>query len=237
MRTVVAWLVATVCLLALLAPAAAAPPEDVAAYCRATYPEVQFQVRCLNVEYAAAARVSRASAGADPGVFNQCLSATASWASMEACLAQAARGMAAGGTGGVTAGTPTASPGPLRPNREGAVPAADPLGGTASAPPLPASPAAAGVPSPSTLGPQPGIPLAAPVERPSPPIPEADADRHLRAILERTGTLATQCEKKQYGPGWVTICEDARAADRGRQDRGPGARPNSSPPIDDQLGL
>jgi len=160
MRTVVAGLIATVSLLASL-PGAAAPPEDVAAYCRATYPQVQFQVRCLNVEHAAAARVSRASAGADPGVFNHCLSVTASWASMEACLAEA--------------------------------------------------------------------PLAAPAPRPSQPIPEADADRHLRGILERTGTLDAQCRKKQYGPGWVTICEDARSADRGR--------PEVSPPVDDRLGL
>ena len=185
MRTVVAGLIATVYLLASL-PGAAAPPEDVAAYCRATYPQVQFQVRCLNVEHAAAARVSRASAGADPGVFNHCLSVTASWASMEACLAEAARG----------------------------VPASAP-------PPIP--------PATTILGPRPGAPLAAPAPRPSQPIPEADADRHLRGILERTGTLDAQCRKKQYGPGWVTICEDARSADRGR--------PEVSPPVDDRLGL
>lgn len=232
MRTVVAGLIATVSLLAPL-PGAAAPPEDVAAYCRATYPQVQFQVRCLNVEYAAAARVSRASAGADPGVFNHCLSVTASWASMEACLAEAARGVpvAAGGIGGgVSTGTPVVSPGALRPDGDGA-PAADPLRGTASAPPLAPTPEAAGAPLPSTtiLGPRPGAPLAAPAPRPSQPIPEADADRHLRGILERTGTLAAQCRKKQYGPGWVTICEDTRSADRGR--------PEVSPPIDDRLGL
>jgi hypothetical protein len=231
MRTVVGGLIAIVFLLTLLAPGTAAPPEDVAAYCRATYPQVQFQVRCLNVEYAAAARVSRASAGADPGVFNRCLSVTASWASMEACLAQAARGVQAGGIGGgMSTGTPAGSPGARPLDREGG-PSADPLRGTASAPPLAPTPAAAGAPSPSTtiLGPQLGSPLAAPVPRPSPPIPEADADRHLRGILERTGTLATQCRKKQYGPGWVTICEDARSADRGR--------PEVSPPIDDRLGL
>jgi hypothetical protein len=228
---VVAGLIAIVSLLAPLAPGAAAPPEDVAAYCRATYPQVQFQVRCLNVEYAAAARVSRASAGADPGIFNRCLSVTASWASMEACLAQAARGVPAGGIGsGVSAGTPAVSPGVLPADREGA-PSADPLRATAGAPPLAPTPGTAGGPSPSTtiLGPQPGSPLAAPVPRPTLPIPEADADRHLRGILERTGTLATQCRKKQYGPGWVTICEDARSVDRGRSE--------ISPPIDDRLGL
>ncbi len=230
MRTVVAGLIATVSLLAPL-PGAAAPPEDVAAYCRATYPQVQFQVRCLNVEYAAAARVSRASAGVDPGVFNHCLSVTASWASMEACLAEAARGVPAGGIGGgVSTGTPAVSPGALRPDGEGG-PAADPLRGTASAPPPAPTPEAAGAPPPSTtiLGPRPGAPLAPPAPRPSQPIPEADADRHLRGILERTGTLAAQCRKKQYGPGWVTICEDARSADRGR--------PEVSPPVDDRLGL
>lgn len=226
MRTVVAGLIATVSLLALFAPGAAAPPEDVAAYCRANYPQVQFQVRCLNVEYAAAARVSRASASADPDVFNRCLGLTPSWAAMEACLGQAARSVPAGG---VSTGTPAVGPGVLRPDREGDGSAADPLRGTASATASP--PDTAGAPSPSTtiLGPRPGSPVAAPAPRPSPPIPEADADRHLRGILERTGTLATQCRKKQYGPGWVTICEDARSADRGR--------PGVWPPIDDRLGL
>ncbi len=226
MRTVVAGLIATVSLLAPLVPGAAAPPEDIAAYCRASYPQVQFQVRCLNVEYAAATRVSRSSVGADPGVFNGCLSVTASWAAMEACLAQAARG--AGGAG-VPTRMPAVSPGTLGPGREGGGPTADPLRGTASTPSLAPTPEATGSPSTATLNPRPGSPVAAPVPRPSQPIPEADADRHLRGILERTGTLATQCRKKQYGPGWVTICEDARSADRGRLD--------VWPPIDDRLGL
>ena len=54
MRMVGAWLLAAVSGLALLTPVAAAPPEDIAAYCRAVSPQVQFQVRCLNVEHAAA---------------------------------------------------------------------------------------------------------------------------------------------------------------------------------------
>jgi hypothetical protein len=45
------------------------------------------------------------------------------------------------------------------------------------------------------------------MERPTRPIPEADADRLLRGILEREGSSAAQCTKKQYGPGWVIICQ------------------------------
>jgi hypothetical protein len=57
------------------------------------------------------------------------------------------------------------------------------------------------------LGPQAGAPSAAVENRPTRPISEADAERHLRSVLERAGTPAAQCTKKQYGPGWVIICE------------------------------
>src|SRR6266508_1008867 len=115
MRAVVAWLVAAVSGLALLTPVAAAPPEDVAAYCRAVYPQVQFQVRCLNVEHAAAERVSQSAAGADRDAFNRCMTASPSWAAMESCLAPSARGAVAGGVGGVMSPTaPGADPGAVR---------------------------------------------------------------------------------------------------------------------------
>ena len=199
MRAVVAWLVATVSWLALLAPTAAAPPEDVAAYCRATYPQRRFQVRCLNVEHAAAERVSLAIPGADRDVVNRCLSGTASWVAMETCLAQSMRGGPHGGApGGVMPAMPVSavSPGAPRPDRERGGPSAGPAPGTAIVPPSPA-----------------------PVERPTRPISEADADRQLRGILERTGTSAAQCSKKQYGPGWVTICDDPRSSsEHGRVD-------------------
>lgn len=46
----------------------------------------------------------------------------------------------------------------------------------------------------------------------APPIPKApvsaeEADRQLKGVLERSGESAAKCEKKQYGAGWVTICE------------------------------
>jgi hypothetical protein len=197
MRAVLASLVATGSLLALLASTAAAPPGDVAAHCRATYPQAHLQIRCLNAEHAAAARVSRASVGVDPDAFNRCLGSTTSWVTMEACLGQAARVAEPGAT---TASTP--APGP------------DADGRTALAP----TPGSDDAPAPATgtVGPQPGVPSAAPVHRPSLSIPEADADRQLRAVLERTGVSATQCRKKQYGPGWVTICEDPRAVEHRR---------------------
>ena len=203
-----AWLLAAVSGLALLTPVAAAPPEDVAAYCRALHPQVQFQVRCLNVENAAADRVSRSAAGADRDAFNRCLTVSPSWAAMDSCLAHSARGAPAGGVGGVMTPTaPGADPGAARPS-DAARPAADTAGTPAAG--SPAAPEAVGAPSPSTivLGPQPG-PAAGPVEsdRPTRPIPEADADRQLRGVLERAGTPAAKCTKKQYGPGWVIICQ------------------------------
>jgi hypothetical protein len=211
MRTVVALFVATVSLLAPVAPTAATPPEDVAAFCRATYPQLPFQIRCLNVENAAAERVSRAAAGADRETFNGCLGVSPSWAAMESCLAQSARGGSTGAAPGLAGAAP--SPG-AEPGAEGAGPGAPPPGPReAAAAPPPATPGAPGAPGgpPSStvvLGPQAGVPAAAPVEnRPTRTITEADAERHLRGVLERTGNPAAQCTKKQYGPGWVIICE------------------------------
>lgn len=174
MRTVVAWLVATVALLALLAPAGAAPPTDVDAYCRATYPHVPFQVRCVNVESAAAARVARAGAAIDRTAFAGCLEASPSWAAMESCLVRSASAEASA---------------------------------IAPAPDLRLDSAGGGQPG-QDHGPR-ISPVAAPLQptRPSLPIPEADAERHLRGILERLGTPSARCTKKQYGPGWVSICE------------------------------
>ena len=34
-----------------------------------------------------------------------------------------------------------------------------------------------------------------------------EADRLLRGVLERGGTPAAKCSQKQYGTGWVTVCE------------------------------
>lgn len=236
MRAVLASLVATGSLLALLAPTAAAPPGDVAAYCRATYPQVQFQVRCLDVEHAAAARVSRASVGANPDIFNRCLGSTTSWVTMEACLAQAAR--IADPTGTMTR---TSVPG-LGPNLGGSPdPAggtADPLRGAALVPTLaPAAGSADALTPSSLLGPRPGMPLSAPIQRPSIPIPEADADRQLRAVLERTGISATQCTKTQYGPGWVTICRDPRPVEHRRPVAPPPPVTPPAPPGDDRPAL
>jgi hypothetical protein len=170
MRTVVAWPVATVFLLAPLAPAAAAPPTDVAAYCRAAYPQLPVQARCVNVENAAAARVARTAAAIDRTVFDECLGVSPSWTAMESCLAQSAYGESSDRAPGAT----------------------PPLG--ASVQPRP-DPGAAGRES------------APEQNRPARPISEADAERHLRGILERVGIPTAQCTKKQYGPGWVSICQ------------------------------
>ena len=202
MRTVVASSIGTVFQLALLAPAAAVPPTDLAAHCSAVHPEMQFQVRCLDVEYAAAGRVDLASAGAHRDVFDRCLGASSSWSAMENCLAHYAHGEP-------SVGVPTASPSPPSTvDRAGPQP---PAAATSTAPaeaaaaaPSPAPPGAGEASAPSTVvSPPEGPPQH---ERPTPPIPEADADRHLRGLLERVGLPAARCTKKQYGPGWVSIC-------------------------------
>ena len=78
----------------------------------------------------------------------------------------------------------------------------------ASAPTPPDSTAAAGSPSTTILGPQPGAtPTAPEPERPSRPISEEEADKQVRDVLQRTGEPAARCTKKQYGTGWVTVCE------------------------------
>jgi hypothetical protein len=199
MRTAMVWPVATVLLLVLPAPATAAPPTDIAAYCSATYPQVAFQVRCINVENAAAARVARASAAVDRTVLDGCLGATPSWAAMERCLARSSPGGGPGGSGPGTMG-----PAPSGPDAASIGPAGD---ATAARSPEPgtaeASPPSTGIPGP-LVSPAPGPPEQ---DRPARPISEADAERHLRSLLERVGATAARCTKKQYGPGWVSICE------------------------------
>jgi hypothetical protein len=88
-------------------------------------------------------------------------------------------------------------------------PAGGAAGGPAAAAPTAAAPpAVTGTPSGSIVvfGPQVGAPALV-ENRPTRPISEADADRYLRAVLEHSGTPAARCTKKQYGPGWVIICE------------------------------
>jgi len=52
-----------------------------------------------------------------------------------------------------------------------------------------------------------GATPAARASRETPPISEAEAERQLRGVLERAGEPAARCTKKQYGPGWVTVCQ------------------------------
>lgn len=173
MLTVVAFVVAAVSGLGLLEPASAAPPEDIAVFCRASYPQVMLQVRCFNVEQAAAQRLASTASSADGALFSRCLGGSQSWTAMETCLTQPPRVPAA-----AVALPPTAD-------------ATDP-----SAPPA------------AEPGPQAQLGPAAPEpERPTRPISEADAERQLRAVLERVGYPAAHCTKKQYGPGWASICE------------------------------
>jgi hypothetical protein len=222
MRTVTVALVVVASALGSAAPTLALPPEDLASYCRATYPQVPFQIRCMSLERASQERLSAARSAVDQATWDRCQNGSASWSAMEACLAQPA-----------TASTP--APGAVVPppgtgvtnepaddraearrqSGEGAAPpsGAPPTGEARSAPGAPAAPpappaAASGSPSTIILGPQPNPVLASPPEnRPTRPVSEAEADRQLRNILERTGETAARCTKRQYGPGWVIVCD------------------------------
>jgi hypothetical protein len=171
MLAVVAFIIAAVSGLALLESASAAPPDDIAVFCRASNPQVMLQVRCFNVEQAAAQRLASTASAADSVLFSRCLGGSQSWTAMEACLAQPPR-------------VPT---------------------GTGAAPPVAGDASAPSAPEP---GQQAQLEAAAPEpERPTRPISEADAERQLRAVLERVGYPKARCTKKQYGPGWASICE------------------------------
>jgi hypothetical protein len=86
--------------------------------------------------------------------------------------------------------------------------------GATAATPEPSEPAAPAsstiVPSPSTviLGPR-GTAASAASEpnRVTRPVTEAEAERHLKGVLERTGEPAARCTKTQYSGGWVTVCD------------------------------
>jgi hypothetical protein len=208
MSAVVVALLAATLLLAAPSRVQSAPPDDVAAFCRASHPDPQLQLQCLAQEAAAADRIARALVAQER--LNQCRAASPSWSAFERCLAAPAGEAtppSSGGAGGAPAeGTP--GPGPVA---EPAVPA-----GAAAAP----GPAAAETPAPPALPaldpPSSSTLVLGPRAVPFPPtelqrrtrmISEADADRHLRRVLERVGRLTADCTKKQYGPGWVIICD------------------------------
>jgi len=190
-------------------PLFAAPPDDLSAYCRATHGAVQFQVRCLYTEKAAKERLASTRASVTPDAWSRCESSSGSWGAMESCLQSGTAGGAATSVGGSASGEPRAD--------EGARPEAT---GTAAAPPAPASagapasaatspsPPAPGSPSTVILGPQGGSTAsAAEPNRVTRPVTEAEAERHLKGVLERSGESQARCTKKQYSGGWVTVCE------------------------------
>ena len=88
MKTVAVVLVVVASALGWSAPTVALPPEDLASYCRATYPQVPFQIRCMSLERASQDRAAAARSAIDPTAWNRCQSGSASWSAMEACLAQ-----------------------------------------------------------------------------------------------------------------------------------------------------
>jgi hypothetical protein len=227
MKTVAVVLVVVASALGWSAPIVAQPPEDLASYCRATYPQVPFQIRCMSLERASQDRVAAARSAIDPTTWSGCQSGSASWSAMESCLAQpAATGSPAPGGSVVPPAAGASEPADDQARRQPAdggapasgapgsgAPASGEARSTPGAPATPPAPAtASGSGSTIILGPQPNPVLSAPENRPTRPISEAEADRQLQNILERTGETSARCTKRQYGPGWVIVCDGSRSA-------------------------
>ena len=217
MKTVAVALVVVASAVALAAPTIALPPEDLAAYCRAVYPQIPFQVRCMSLERASQDRIAAARSAVDKTTWDRCHAGSASWSAMESCLAQPATASApAPGSvippaGGGASEPPDDRAEARRQGGEGGgAPASGEArtapGASATAPPPAVS--ASGSGSTIILGPQANPALTAPPDnRPSRPVSEAEADRQLRNVLERTGETSARCTKRQYGPGWVIVCD------------------------------
>ena len=215
MRTVAVVLVGVASAFGPVTLAQALPPDDLAAYCRATYPQVPFQIRCMSLERASQDRVAAARSAIDPATWSRCQGSSASWSVMEACLAQPTAATPGAGGAALPGHAGTSEPTDEQARRQPAEGVAPGAGGPASgearatpgAPAAPTSPPAAVSGSPSTiiLGPQANPALSAPENRPTRPVSEAEADRQLRNILERTGETSARCTKRQYGPGWVIV--------------------------------
>lgn len=190
-------------------PVTAAPAADITTYCRSTNPSMQAQVRCLFTERSAQDRATRARASAPPDAWARCERSSASWADLENCLGQArAPGGATTSVGGGAAPSGGSEREQTRPQQGGEPPPS----ATATAPPPAdaAAPPTASAPAPSTiiLGPQGGAASASPEpNRVTRPVTEAEAERHLKDVLERSGAPAARCTKKQYSGGWVTVCD------------------------------
>jgi hypothetical protein len=215
MKTVAVALVVVASASVLAAPTMALPPEDLAAYCRAVYPQVPFQVRCMSLERASQDRIAAARSAVDQTTWDRCHAGSASWSAMESCLAQPATASAPA-PGAVTppAGGGASEPADDRADARrqggegGGAPASSEARTAPGASATPPPPAASASGSTIILGPQANPALNAPPDnRPSRPVSEAEADRQLRNVLERTGETSARCTKRQYGPGWVIVCE------------------------------
>jgi len=207
MRALIVSIVVTGLVLAAR-PLFAAPPDDLAAYCRATHGAVQFQVRCLYTEKAAQGRLVSTRASVAPDAWSRCEGSSASWAAMESCLQPRGGAATAVGAGASPSGEARADEG-ARPEASGTAAAPPASAATRPAPAATApSTAATGTPSTVILGPRDGATAsAAEPNRVTRPVPEAEAERHLKGVLERSGDSQARCTKKQYSGGWVTVCE------------------------------
>ena len=173
--------------------------------------------KCLKVEQAARARIERSRTafhGPPRQLFEYCERETHSWRVMEACIrANGVRrrdgdGRARGGAPDDARSTGR-SEGEMWESRDpsrGTAPEAAPL--IEKAAPLPPNVQVWGPTTTATT------PTAPETDGPSQPIAPTDADRHVKGVLERTGVADAMCTKKQYGSGWVTVCEKAAPTPR-----------------------
>ena len=163
------------------APTIALPPEDLAAYCRAVYPQIPFQVRCMSLERASQDRLAAARSAVRKPPWDRCHNGSASWSAMESCLAQPATASAPARVHRPPAGGGPSEPADDRADARrqggegGGAPAPAEARTAPSAPATPPPPAASASGSGSTiiLGPQANPALTAPPDnRPSRPCPK-----------------------------------------------------------------
>jgi hypothetical protein len=207
-----------------LTTAHAAPPSDIREFCAATTASPGARDACIRSEQDAKDRAERARqsfTGTDAATWNACYGRAATWSSLRQCLVNPAVQLQPRRSGGLVDSLNRAAEstrGLANSMRElgDATRAAGEAARTA-APDLerietvaPSSPA----PSPPSviyLGPQTPPPASESPDtspaRPSIPIPQAEADRQARDAMERAGDREAKCVKRQYGSGWVTVCE------------------------------
>ena len=199
------------------APALAAPPDDIPAYCNARHLNYsRFVLPCINGERAAKNRLERERqtfTGVDRATIDRCTAASASWQDAELCVRQPAAArpsQPSGGGGGLIDNLNRAS-NSMRNltdrTREYNDATRDAIEATKAAreagvPPVPVAP----------LGPPPNVIIFEPLKPPPPSAPSTAPEAPGRTITpaeaaaqsraaEKTGKPGSKCQTKVYGGG------------------------------------